>query len=122
MASKAGGGPKESRKGGEASGATDEAGQGEGAKGGKQQQQEDEYDDADYEPEPEERVGPVKMVMGLCLLGLVVAAMAATLTELWPSHMAPQSIMSRAHDAFQADPDVSAAAYRRPKNTLSCIK
>lgn len=72
-----------------------------------QQQREDQYDDADYEPEPEEKVSIVKTVAGLCLLGLVLAALGATVTELWPSHMAPQSIMSHAHDVFQADPDVS---------------
>ena len=109
MASKARGGSGEGRNGGEASGAANEAGQDEGAskeKGGNQE--EDEYDDADYEPEPdEERIGPVKMVAGMCLLGLVGAAITATVTELMPSHMAPQSMMSRAHDAFQSDPDVS---------------
>ena len=68
---------------------------------------EEQYDDADYEPEPEEKISIVKTVAGVCLLGLVLAALGATVTELWPSHMAPQSIMSHAHDAFQADPDVS---------------
>lgn len=72
-----------------------------------QQRGEEQYDDADYEPEPEEKVSIVKTVAGVCLLGLVLAALGATVTELWPSHMAPQSIMSHAHDAFQADPDVS---------------
>lgn len=75
--------------------------------GQQQQQREDQYDDADYEPEPEEKVSVVKTVAGLCLLGLVLSALGATVSELWPSHMAPQSIMSHAHDVFQADPDVS---------------
>ncbi|CAM9710075.1 unnamed protein product [Hapterophycus canaliculatus] len=75
--------------------------------GQQQQQREEQYDDADYEPEPEEKVSVVKTVAGLCLLGLVLAALGATVTELWPSHMAPQSIMSHAHDVFQADPDTA---------------
>ena len=86
-------------------------GGGEGDEGSSKDEQkrggEEQYDDADYEPEPEEKISIVKTVAGVCLLGLVVAALGATVTELWPSHMAPQSIMSHAHDAFQADPDVS---------------
>lgn len=79
---------------------------GAGAGGKREQEGEGEYDDAEYEPE-EEKIGVVKMVGGLLLLGLVVAAIGATAMELMPTHMAPQSIMSRAHDVFQADPDVS---------------
>ncbi|CAB1097570.1 unnamed protein product [Ectocarpus sp. CCAP 1310/34] len=73
----------------------------------KQQGEEQQYEDADYEPEPEEKISIVKTVAGLCVLGLVLAALGATVTELWPSHMAPQSIMSHAHDVFQADPDTA---------------
>lgn len=91
---------------------------------GKQQKQqrqgEEKYDDADYEPEPEEKISIVKTVAGICLLGLVLAALGATVTELWPSHMAPQSIMSHAHDAFQADPDVSLFCYLKVKIINSC--
>lgn len=89
---------KASRKGG-----------GDGGKSKDEQKRggEEQYDDADYEPEPEEKISIVKTVAGACLFGLVLAALGATVAELWPSHMAPQSIMSHAHDAFQADPDVS---------------
>lgn len=105
------GGPERRGRGGGADGAAGARGAGgeqqDGSKEkGGQQKGEGEYDE-DYEPE-EERIHPLKMVAGLCLLGLVVAAIGATVTELMPTHMAPQSIMSRAHDVFQADPDVRA--------------
>eukprot|EP00752_Nemacystus_decipiens_P008901 g7946.t1 len=90
--------------------ASREGGGDEGASSSKDKQKrggEEQYDDADYEPEPEEKISIVKTVAGVCLLGLVLAALGATVTELWPSHMAPQSIMSHAHDAFQADPDTA---------------
>ena len=62
-------------------------------------------DEVDYEAE--EKISPVRLVAFLLIAGLAVAAIGATVSELMPTHMAPQSIMSRAHDAFQADPDVS---------------
>lgn len=68
---------------------------------------EGDYDEAEYEPEPEEKISPVRLMAFLLIAGLAVAAIGATVMELMPTHMAPQSIMSRAHDAFQADPDVS---------------
>lgn len=68
---------------------------------------EGDYDEAEYDPEPEEKISPVRLVAFLLIAGLAVAAIGATVMELMPTHMAPQSIMSRAHDAFQADPDVS---------------
>lgn len=107
--SKAGGaGPEGRGKDASGAGRQQQDGGGPRGSGGKDGHEEDgEYDDADYEPEPEgERIGPLKLLAGGCLLLFVVAAIGATVTELMPTHMAPQSIMSRAHDVFQADPDV----------------
>lgn len=107
------------RKGGEDGGASAAAGDG-GAAGGAEEhakaegsagqgdgyeegEGEGEYDDADQPPP----LKPLHMAFWTVVVGTALVAIGATVTELWPTHMAPQSIMSRAHDVFQADPDVS---------------
>lgn len=52
-------------------------------------------------------MGVFQLILMLCILALVAVAAFYITLELFPSRMAPNTVMNRAHGALMADPDVS---------------